>query len=110
MAPQAQSEHAEAEYAEAGPTWSSAKDACARLDSKSGVGCALVVIVESGTPVLDLGYPTRDDALRDSKRDIAEAWPAFCDSAEKHGLLELATVRISTPGHTARRSCRELRN
>ncbi|MEE2665987.1 MAG: hypothetical protein VX681_17880 [Myxococcota bacterium] len=96
------------ELVEPGPTWSDAKDTCASLDLRPDVGCALVVIAASGTPVLELGYPTRAAALERWKHDVAEAGAVFCRTAARHGVFELATVHIFAPDQRAERSCRAL--
>lgn len=108
VTPQLPTAPAEPEYAEAGPTWSSVKQACAGLDSREGVGCALVVIVASGSPVLEVGYASRERAVENWKSDVAEVGAVFCTTATKHGVLDRASVHISAPDQSTHRSCREL--
>jgi len=97
-----------AEFVEPGPTWSDAQDACASLARRPGVDCALVVIAASGTPVLELGYPTRSAAIEHWKHDVAEAGAIFCRTAARHGVFELAAIHIFAPDQRAQRTCRTL--
>jgi uncharacterized protein (TIGR03382 family) len=95
-------------FAEPGPTWADAKAACARLALRPDVGCSVIVVIASGKPVLELGYPTRAAALESWRHDVAEAGVVFCATATRHGLMELATVHLSAPDHSVSRSCRSL--
>ena len=94
----------EEEFAEPGPTWSAVTSACAELGERPDLDCAVVVVVASSAPVMELGYVTREDAARQWKDDVRALAPSFCDAAQRHGLFEIAEIRISAPGeHTLRR-------
>ena len=91
-----------------GPTWLAATDSCERLSTRAGVSCS-VVVVESGSPRLELDYASEEDARRAWKQDVAEVGGVFCSVAARHGLLETAEVRMTAPGQSGRRSCRTRR-
>jgi len=94
----------EEEFAEPGPTWSAVTSACAEIGERPDLDCAVVVVVASSAPVIELGYVTREDAARQWKDDVRALAPPFCDAAQHHGLFEIAEIRISAPGeHTLRR-------
>jgi hypothetical protein len=93
------------ERAELGPTWETATQACAALAARPGVGCALSVVVATASPVLELGYASREEARARWRRDLADAGRVFCEVAERHGLREQARLRVTAPGDETTRSC-----
>jgi hypothetical protein len=98
----------EEEFAEPGPTWSAVTSACAELGERPDLDCAVVVVVASSAPVMELGYVTSEDAARQWKHDVRALAPPFCDAAQRHGLFEIAEIRISAPGERTLRRCSAL--
>ena len=61
-----------------------------------------------GTPILDVGYASDEVARERWRADLASAGPAFCDTAERHGLGTAARLRVRAPETDASHDCAEL--
>lgn len=98
----------EPSYGRVGPTWARAEQACDELAAEPDVGCAVVVLLSSATPILELGYATREQARRNGPRHTASVGTIFCATATRHGVFDQAFVRIVSPGERAQRPCSHL--
>lgn len=99
---------AEPAYGRVGPTWARAEQACEALAAEPEVGCTVVVLLSSATPILELGYATREQARLNGPRHTASVGPIFCETATRHGVFDQAFVRIVSPGERAQRPCSQL--
>ena len=85
-----------------------AEQACEALAAEPDVGCAVIVLLSSATPILELGYATREQARLNGARHTASVATIFCETAARHGVSDLAFVRIVSPGKRAQRPCSHL--
>jgi len=104
LAPPLPSESAD-ELTAPGPTWSAVAEPCSQLDQQPEVACTLLVEIASGRPVLQIGYPSDDLLQSQSARHAENVGPIFCRTADAHGLLDAAVVRLRSPAGTTERDC-----
>lgn len=95
-------------YGPVGPTWARATTACVAFVSGPDAGCAVVVLLAQGTPILELGYTDPEQARDRGPRDAARVGAVFCETAKRHGLYDEAIVRIRAGEQRAERSCRSI--